>query len=60
MYDAAVAAAEYLCHSGPGLDTDEGIRRAAFSYNQSSDYVELVLSRAQGYAEFTLPTPTGR
>ena len=60
MYDAAVAAAEYLCHSGPGLDTDEGIRRAAFSYNQSSEYVELVLSRAKGYDEYALPRATGR
>ena len=55
MYDSAMAAAAYLCHSGPDLDTDEGIRRAAFSYNQSSEYVELVLGRAKDYDAYTLP-----
>jgi membrane-bound lytic murein transglycosylase B len=55
MDDAAMAAAAYLCHSGPGLDADEGIRRAAYSYNQSDEYVELVLSRAKAYAEFRIP-----
>lgn len=60
MYDATVAAAEYLCNSGPGLDTDEGIRRAAFSYNRSGEYVELVLSRAKDYDAYTLPRATGR
>ena len=60
MYDAAVAAAEYLCNSGPGLDTDEGIRRASFSYNRSEEYVELVLSRAKDYDAYVLPRATGR
>lgn len=59
MYDAAMAAAAYLCHSGPGLDTDEGIRRAAFSYNQSQEYVELVLSRAKDYDTYALPGVAG-
>ncbi len=60
MYDAAVAAAEYLCQKGPGLDTDEGIRRGAFSYNQSTEYVELVLSRAKDYDAYELPLVTRR
>jgi len=55
MYDAAMAAAAYLCHSGPDLDTEEGIRRAAFSYNQSSEYVEIVLTRALGYDAYAIP-----
>jgi membrane-bound lytic murein transglycosylase B len=55
MYDAAIAAARYLCAKGPGLDTDEGIRRAAFSYNQSDEYVELVLSRAKEYDAYAIP-----
>ena len=60
MYDAAVAAAEYLCYSGPGLDADAGIRRAAFSYNRSEEYVELVLSQAKDYDAYALPRATGR
>ena len=55
MYDASLAAAAYLCHYGPGLDTDAGIRGAVIHYNVSEDYVELVLSRAKGYDVVTLP-----
>lgn len=55
MYDAAMAAAAYLCAKGPGLDTEEGIRRAAFSYNQSSEYVEIVLTRTLDYDAYAIP-----
>ena len=55
MYDAAMAAAAYLCNSGPDLDTEEGIRRASFSYNQSSEYVEIVLTRALDYDAYAIP-----
>jgi hypothetical protein len=54
-YDATLAAAHYLCRQGPGLDGDEGMRRGFFSYNQSGEYVELVLSRTKGYDRFRLP-----
>ena len=49
MYDATASAAAYLCHSGPGLDGDAGLRRAYFSYNHSSAYVEQVLGHARHY-----------
>lgn len=55
MYDAALAAAAYLCYFGPGLGTDEGIRGAVIHYNASDAYVELVLTRAKAYDELTLP-----
>ncbi len=55
FYDAALSAADYLCRRGPGLNTDDGLRRGFFSYNQDGAYVELVLSRAKGYDRFRLP-----
>ncbi|MCC5950471.1 MAG: lytic transglycosylase domain-containing protein [Acidimicrobiia bacterium] len=56
-YDAAESAAAYLCHYGPGLDGEAGQRRALLAYNRSTAYVELVRSRALGYAEFQFPPP---
>lgn len=49
LYDGALSAAAYLCASGPGLDTDAGLRRAYFSYNHSRAYVEQVLGHARDY-----------
>jgi membrane-bound lytic murein transglycosylase B len=49
MYDAAAAAAVYLC-SGPGqLNTDAGARNAVMRYNQSQAYVDEVMAIAAGY-----------
>ena len=59
IYDAALTAGVYLCRQGPGLDTDEGLRRAFRSYNNDGSYVELVLSRAHTYDEFTVPSVPG-
>lgn len=50
LYDAALTAAAYLCHSGPGLDQEVGLRRAFFSYNHSQAYVERVLGFVREYA----------
>jgi membrane-bound lytic murein transglycosylase B len=55
MYDSALTAAVYLCRQGPGLDTDEGLRRAFFSYNRDHSYVELVLKRAHDYDAYEVP-----
>lgn len=55
IYDAALTAAVLLCRSGPGLDTDEGLSRAFFRYNQSQAYVDLVLERTKAYDRFALP-----
>jgi membrane-bound lytic murein transglycosylase B len=44
VYDAAFAAARYLCAGAGGLrtDTEAGFRAAAFSYNHSAAYVNEV------------------
>ena len=54
MYDAALAAAALLCRQGPGLDTEEGLRRAYFTYNRSQEYVQIVLDRTLGYDAYGL------
>lgn len=55
MYDAALAAATLLCARGTALDTEAGLRRAAFGYNQSKDYVDKVVGFVQRYDAFTIP-----
>lgn len=57
LYDAALAAARYLCASGGDLTTPEGRTRAVYAYNRSSSYVDLVLSRASAYAALPVPGP---
>lgn len=61
LYDAARAAADYLCASGDGLDLEPASRNALLSYNRSDEYGRLVLERARGYAEVievpAVPTP---
>ena len=52
LYDAAHAAADYLCTAGRDLRTDAGIHRAVFAYNHSDAYVSLVLSFASDYTSF--------
>ena len=54
LYDAALAAAEYLCRSGPGLDAAAGANRAVFSYNHSQAYVSRVTGLADGYRQLPL------
>ena len=50
LYDAALAAASYLC-SGPGdLSTQAGARSAVYRYNHSDSYVAAVLGYAAAYA----------
>ncbi|MHA7859952.1 lytic transglycosylase domain-containing protein [Tessaracoccus sp. Y36] len=48
--DAALAAARYLCHSGP-MTSAEGWRDAIFSYNRLDSYVRTVAETANAYAE---------
>lgn len=50
IYDAAYAAARYLCASGADLSTGPGWTQAVFSYNHSDAYVLSVLARANLYA----------
>jgi membrane-bound lytic murein transglycosylase B len=51
MYDATLAAANYLCTASGGLDADPGLRAAYLSYNHSLAYVDSVLGYARGYEE---------
>ena len=57
--DAALGAAVYLCGAGGSLANPEGMARAAFRYNHSDYYVQLVLSFQNGYTTgvFAVPSP---
>jgi membrane-bound lytic murein transglycosylase B len=52
IYDAALGTAAYLCRAVPsgGLDLEENLRPAIFSYNHSDAYVDAVLTWHQTYA----------
>jgi membrane-bound lytic murein transglycosylase B len=50
IYDASLAAADYLCATSTNLETDAGLEAAYMSYNHSADYVTEVLAWAHAYA----------
>lgn len=49
IYDAALAAAAYLCVSGGPMATEDDWRRGLLAYNHSSAYVDDVLEAAYSY-----------
>lgn len=57
--DSALGSAVYLCGVGGSLADPAGMSRAAFRYNHSDYYVQLVLSFQAGYATgvFAVPSP---
>ena len=57
--DSALASAVYLCGAGGSLANQAGMARAAFRYNHSDYYVQLVLSFQSGYQTgvFAVPSP---
>lgn len=58
LYDATLAAAQYLCTASGGLDGEAGLRSAYFSYNHSLPYVDSVLGYARLYERtILLPEP---
>mgnify|MGYP000849220995 FL=1 len=58
LYDAAAAAAAYLCASGSMRD-DAGLERGYFSYNHSGFYVFAVLTAAHDYRDsVSIPPPS--
>ena len=57
IYDAALAAARYLCAVGVDVRVEEGKRRAFFAYNHHEEYVETVYANALRYSTFGLPRP---
>jgi hypothetical protein len=50
IYDAATAAANYLCAAGGDLQTGAGQIRAVLAYNDSAAYLSLVLALEKAYA----------
>lgn len=56
-YDAATAAARYLCRGrgAQALDTVDGLRAAALTYNRSGPYADQVVAIARGYGGLTVP-----
>jgi hypothetical protein len=59
IYDAAAAAARYLCVAGGTLGTTQGLIGALYAYNHSFAYVQSVLSVAMRYADGKLPAGAG-
>jgi hypothetical protein len=55
VYDAAAAAARYLCAVSGDLRSEEGTRRALFGYNRSPAYVQQVYELAVGFSRFAIP-----
>jgi len=53
VYDAALAAGHYLCRNNWNLSTDSGLHSAILSYNNSTDYLNTVLS----WLEYTARAP---
>lgn len=49
--DAAVAAANYLCHASGGMATPDGWRAGIASYNSGEEYLRDVASAAQRYLD---------
>ena len=59
IFDAAAAAADYLCAAGRNLRTYAGQQRAVRSYNNSDSYISMVLRLEREYAAgvVTVPVP---
>lgn len=49
LYDATLAAADYLCTASSGLGGDSGLHRAYLAYNHSVAYADSVLGHARFY-----------
>ncbi|MFF3313852.1 lytic transglycosylase domain-containing protein [Streptomyces sp. NPDC002952] len=59
VYDAALAAGHYLCRNGWDLSTQGGLRSAILSYNNSQDYLNLVLNWLEYYRKGSHSVPDG-
>ena len=59
VYDAALAAGHYLCRYGWDLSTETDLHRAILSYNNSTDYLNTVLSWLEYYRKGTHEIPDG-
>ncbi|MFM9611390.1 lytic transglycosylase domain-containing protein [Streptomyces niveiscabiei] len=59
VYDAALAAAHYLCRNNWDMNTASGLRRAILSYNNSTVYYNTVTSWLEYYRKGTHEIPDG-
>ncbi|MGW3204996.1 lytic transglycosylase domain-containing protein [Streptomyces sp. NPDC001135] len=59
VYDAALAAGHYLCRNGWDLSDETDLHRAILSYNNSQDYLNLVLNWLEYYRKGTHSVPDG-
>ncbi|GEC04137.1 lytic transglycosylase [Streptomyces spinoverrucosus] len=59
IYDAALAAGHYLCRFGWDLSVDDDLHSAILSYNNSTDYLNTVLSWLEYYRKGTHEIPDG-
>ncbi|MGI5453955.1 lytic transglycosylase domain-containing protein [Streptomyces sp. CA-249302] len=59
VYDAALAAAHYLCRNGWDLSQQSNLNSAILSYNNSQDYLNTVLSWLEYYRKGTHEIPDG-
>ncbi|GGR71568.1 lytic transglycosylase [Streptomyces humidus] len=59
VYDAALAAGHYLCRYDWNMATPAGMRSAILSYNNSTDYLNTVLSWLEYYRKGTHEIPNG-
>ncbi|MFC8511892.1 lytic transglycosylase domain-containing protein [Streptomyces sp. NPDC057257] len=59
VYDAALAAAHYLCRNNWDMSTQSGLDSAILSYNNSQDYLNTVLSWLEYYRKGTHEIPDG-
>ncbi|GAA3791547.1 lytic transglycosylase domain-containing protein [Streptomyces coacervatus] len=59
VYDAALAAGHYLCRNNLDLSVPADLNRAILSYNNSQDYLNLVLSWLEYYRKGTHEIPDG-
>ncbi|MET8943448.1 lytic murein transglycosylase [Streptomyces sp. NPDC004542] len=59
VYDAALAAGHYLCRNDWDLSQQSGLHSAILSYNNSQDYLNLVLSWLEYYRKGTHSVPDG-
>ncbi|GGY83376.1 lytic transglycosylase [Streptomyces olivaceoviridis] len=59
VYDAALAAGHYLCRNDWDMSTEGGLHSAILSYNNSQDYLNLVLNWLEYYRKGSHSVPDG-
>ncbi|MFD8374993.1 lytic transglycosylase domain-containing protein [Streptomyces sp. NPDC059688] len=59
IYDAALAAGHYLCRNDWDMSSTAGLHSAILSYNNSQDYLNLVLNWVDYYRKGTHTVPDG-